>query len=197
MGQPVSWFQITSGDGAKLRAFYKEVFTWKSSPSPDGQMMFVDPEEGGIAGGVGASQDGSAGVTVYVTVPNLEAHLAKVQAAGGTVALPPMELPGGFGSIAGFIDPAGNFIGLHQAPAPAPKTAKKASKKKASSKKAAKKKAAPKKKAVPKKAASKKKAAKKQPAKKKAAPKKKAAKKKPAGKRKKASKKKAAKKKRR
>jgi predicted enzyme related to lactoylglutathione lyase len=114
MGNPVNFFQISAADGAPLQAFYKQIFGWKTSIGAGGMMM-VAPEKGGIAGGVGSSQNGGSNVTVYVDVPDLGAHLGKVEKAGGRVVMPPMELPEGMGSIAGFLDPAGNWIGLWQA----------------------------------------------------------------------------------
>jgi predicted enzyme related to lactoylglutathione lyase len=138
MANPVNFFQITAADGGPLQAFYKKVFSWKMSAGPSGMMM-VASEKGGIAGGVGASQNGGASVAVYVDVPDVSAHLTKVEQAGGKTAMPPMELPGGMGTIAGFFDPAGNWIGLWQAAkkparrAPAKRRAKAAPKKKTKS----------------------------------------------------------------
>src|SRR5258708_40084722 len=140
MGNPVNFFQITATDGGPLMSFYKQVFSWKTSSLPDGTMM-VASEKGGIAGGVGSSQNGGASVTVYVDVADIGAHLSKVEQAGGTTAMPPMELPGGMGTIAGFKDPAGNWIGLWQA---AKKPARRAPAKRAPAKRRPK--AAPKKK---------------------------------------------------
>src|SRR6266852_1949379 len=57
MGNPVNFFQITATDGGPLMSFYKQVFSWKTSTLPDGTMM-VASEKGGIAGGVGSSQNG-------------------------------------------------------------------------------------------------------------------------------------------
>jgi predicted enzyme related to lactoylglutathione lyase len=143
VAHPVTWFQISGRDGAALEAFYKDIFDWKMSPSPDGTMAMVAAEKGGIPGGVGASRDGNASVSVYANVDDIAAHLKKVQDAGGQVAMPPMELPEGMGWIAGFIDPAGNWVGLWQPgkPPPAAKRASKRAAKKAPAK-AAKKKAA-------------------------------------------------------
>lgn len=143
MAHPVTWFQISGKDGAALEAFYKDIFDWKMSPSPDGSMSMVAADKGGIPGGVGASRDGSTNVTVYANVDDIAAHLKKIQDAGGQVAMPPMELPQGMGWIAGFFDPAGNWVGLWQPgtpPAPAKRASKKVAKKAAP--KAAKKKAA-------------------------------------------------------
>jgi predicted enzyme related to lactoylglutathione lyase len=127
VAHPVTWFQISGKDGAALEAFYKDIFDWKMNPSPDGSMSMVAPEKGGIPGSVGASRDGSANVTVYANVDDIAAHLKRVQDAGGQVAMPPMELPQGMGWIAGFYDPAGNWVGLWQ-PSKPPAAAKRASK---------------------------------------------------------------------
>ena len=164
MAHPVSWFQIQAKESKPLYAFYKKVFGWKMQPAPGpGDMQLVQKEDGGIDGGVGASMDGSSGVSVYVSVTDVAAHLKKIEKAGGKTVMPPMDLPGGWGKIAGFHDPGGNWIGLwspgQAAAAPAKKTAaRKAPAKKAQAKKAPAKKKAAKKSAKP---AAKKKAAKK------------------------------------
>jgi predicted enzyme related to lactoylglutathione lyase len=163
LAHPVTWFQISGKDGAALEAFYKNIFDWKMRPSPDGSMAMVDPEKGGIAGGVGPSRDGNPNVTVYANVDDIAAHLKRIQDGGGQIAMPPMELPEGMGWIAGFTDPAGNWVGLWQPGKPPPaarKTARKAAKKTAAKKASAKK-------ASAKKASAKKAPAKKAPAKKK------------------------------
>jgi hypothetical protein len=139
--------------------------------------VFVDKEDDGIFGGIGPTQDGSdRSVAVFVTVADLKSHLSKIEKAGGKVGAPITELPNGMGSIAGFVDPAGNWIGLWQAAAVAAdvdkpaRRAKKAARKPAGAKSAAKKNAG---KRTAKKPAAKKatanKAAAKQPAAKKAA----------------------------
>jgi predicted enzyme related to lactoylglutathione lyase len=129
MGNPVSWFEINGrGDGMRLQSFYREAFGWRMKPAPGAPMMLVTAEKGGIAGGVGPSQTGAPSVAVYVTVKNLESHLEKIEKAGGTRALPPMDLPEGWGRIAGFTDPDGNWVGLWQPgkkPAAPKRTAKK------------------------------------------------------------------------
>jgi predicted enzyme related to lactoylglutathione lyase len=129
MAHPVTWFQIDGQDGGALQRFYAEVFNWKMGPSPDGSgMAMVSPNKGGIAGGIGHGMP--ARVTVYVGCDDVDAMLAKVEGAGGQRALDKRELPDGMGHIAGFIDPAGNFVGLWAAgkaarPAPQRKASKK------------------------------------------------------------------------
>lgn len=124
MSHPVTWFQIHGAEGAPLQKFYADVFAWKMAPSPDGSMMMVSKEKRGIDGGVGPSQNGQPSVTVYIDCDDIDAQLAKIEAAGGKVAMPKMELPAGMGHIAGFTDPAGNWIGLWSAPKKAAKPAK-------------------------------------------------------------------------
>jgi predicted enzyme related to lactoylglutathione lyase len=159
MAHPVTWFQIQARDGKKLHGFYKKVFGWRMAPSPGQPDYFmVDKEADGIAGGVGSSQDGSSNVTVYVNCDDVGAQLKKIEAAGGKLAMPPMELPGGMGVIGGFLDPAGNWVGLW-APGKGAQPPKKAAAKKAPAKKA------PAKKRAAKKTSAKKAPAKKAPAK--------------------------------
>lgn len=123
MSHPVNWFQISGGDAKALTEFYAKVFAWKMAPAPGpGGLMLVEAAKpDGIAGGIGASPDGKPGVVVYVGVEDIDAHLAKIGKAGGKTAMPRMELPDGWGSIALFCDPAGNVTGLWQAPKKLPK----------------------------------------------------------------------------
>ena len=140
MANPVNWFQISAKEGKPLQDFYKKVFAWKMDAGPMG-MKFVKKEKDGINGAVAASQDGRASVTVYVSVDNLAKQLEKVEKAGGKMAMPPMPLPNDMGTIAGFTDPAGNWIGLwEKAKKKAKKAAKKAAAKKAGKKTAGKRK---------------------------------------------------------
>jgi predicted enzyme related to lactoylglutathione lyase len=162
MGHPVNWFQIAGKNGKKLETFYKKVFAWKMNSMPGAPMALVDAEPGGIPGGVGASQDGTASVTVYVSVSDVVEHLKLITQAGGSPVMPPMDLPSGMGAIAGFLDPEGNWVGLWQpdplkagAKAAVPRAAKKLPSKAAAGAKAGSKaaaKTAPAKKTVKKKA---------------------------------------------
>lgn len=150
---PVNWFQISGPNGKELQKFYQRIFSWKMSPLPgSGDMQMVAPEKDGIAGGVGTSMNGQASVALYITVGDIAAYLAKVHQAGGQMAMAPMDLPNDMGRVAGITDPAGNWIGLWQAPSKGAAPKASASKKKASSK--AKPAASPKKKKTKKKSSS-------------------------------------------
>jgi predicted enzyme related to lactoylglutathione lyase len=129
MPYPVTWFQIQGKEASGLQRFYADAFAWKMAPSPDGTMAMVEKEKGGISGGIGPSQSGAPSVAVYVECDDIDAQLAKIGALGGKTALPKTELPAGMGWIAGFEDPAGNWIGLWAPPKKAEKKTAKPAKK--------------------------------------------------------------------
>lgn len=133
MSNPVNWFQISAKDAKPLNSFYKKVFSWKMDKGPMG-MQFVAAEKGGIPGGLANSQDGKSSVAIYVNTDNIVKQLAKIEKAGGKTAMPPMPLPEGMGTIAGFLDPAGNWIGLWEPGTKPAKSKKKSAKKKAAGK---------------------------------------------------------------
>lgn len=114
MANPVAWFEVTGPDAGALQRFYTELFGWAIDASNPMSYGMVQAQEGGIAGGVGPSPDGSAQVTFYVSVPDLQAALDRAGQLGGTTVTPPMEVPDG-PTLAYFTDPAGNRIGLMKA----------------------------------------------------------------------------------
>lgn len=113
MGQPIVHFEIMGRDAVALHKFYADLFDWKvGEATPDmGFYGLVDGESSGLAGGIGQDQEGSARVTIYVQVPDLQATLDRAVAMGGKVMMPPTEIPG-IVTMAMFGDPAGNAIGL-------------------------------------------------------------------------------------
>jgi len=112
MANPVIHFEVAGKDGPALQEFYRSVFDWTiDANNPMKYGIIASSGEGGIGGGVTASQDGSTMVTFYVQVDDLQAALDKAEAAGGKTVMPPMDIPGG-PKIAMFTDPEGNTIGL-------------------------------------------------------------------------------------
>ncbi len=114
MANPVAWFEVDGPDAPALQGFYAKLFDWKVDANNSMNYGMVEPADGGIGGGVASSQDGSAQVTFYVAVPDLQAALDKASRLGGHTVQPPMDVPDG-PSIAFFSDPAGNRIGLMKA----------------------------------------------------------------------------------
>ncbi len=116
MGRPVAFFEILSDNPERAQQFYADLFDWSVSPDPAmGGYALVDTrtESVPVSGGIGAPPaPGGTGVKIYVRVDDLGATLEKVRQLGGTTLQEPMELPGGYGTIAVFADPDGNPFGL-------------------------------------------------------------------------------------
>jgi uncharacterized protein len=114
MKNPVVWFEVVGKDGSQLRRFYTDLFGWKiESAAGDMDYGLVAAAKGGIAGGVGASQDEGPGhVTFFVEVDDPAACLAKAEKLGGKTVVPPMEIPSYNLTFAYFTDPQGHLIGL-------------------------------------------------------------------------------------
>jgi predicted enzyme related to lactoylglutathione lyase len=112
--QPVVWFEVVGKDGPALQRFYGKLFNWQVSDAGDGSGYgLVQAAEKGIGGGIGKSQDGGLGhVTFYVEVADPAAYLKRAEQLGGTVILPPTELPQFRLTFALFADPEGHVIGL-------------------------------------------------------------------------------------
>lgn len=112
MPNPVVHFEVLGKDAEALQSFYGQAFDWKLDPVMPTYAMVATGGEGTIAGGVGATPDGSEGhVTFYVEVDDLAAALEKIEGAGGRTIQPPMDVPEG-PTIALFADPEGHVIGL-------------------------------------------------------------------------------------
>ncbi|MDQ1712390.1 MAG: uncharacterized protein QOE45_1840 [Frankiaceae bacterium] len=114
MGAPVVHFEVTTGgDAAALQKFYADTFDWEidaGNPMKYG-VVVTGPEGKGINGGISASADGANHVTFYVEVPDINAALATIEAAGGKTVMPREVLPGMI-TLAIFTDPEGNMVGL-------------------------------------------------------------------------------------
>ena len=82
-------FEIVGKDGPALQKFYSDLFGWKLNTDNPGGYGMSDPAETGVVVGIGDSHDGGAGhVTGYVTVPDVDAALARVTELGGKVLMP-------------------------------------------------------------------------------------------------------------
>jgi predicted enzyme related to lactoylglutathione lyase len=108
---PVTWFEIVGGDGAGLQKFYGDLFGWKVDAANPMNYGMIEGKDGGIGGGIAASQDGKPQVTVYVVVDDIQATLDRAKSLGGEIVMPMMEVPAG-PKIAQFRDPSGNVIGV-------------------------------------------------------------------------------------
>ena len=121
MPNPVVHFEIGCINTEAQQEFYASLFDRGITPTGDEwNYGLVQHSEGGIGGGISQSADDppKPSITFYVMVDDLQAYLDKAVSLGATQAMPPMEMEVNDSkfSIAAFIDPEGNFIGLFNNP---------------------------------------------------------------------------------
>jgi hypothetical protein len=115
----VVWFEIPAGDLGRAAEFYETILQTQLKPEsfgPHEMRMFAYDD--GAAGGCILKGPGyapaAAGVVAYLNAdPSLDTVLARVERAGGKVALPRTALPKDMGCFAHIIDSEGNRVGLH------------------------------------------------------------------------------------
>lgn len=113
MGYPIVHFELMGKDGEALRNFYSKVMGWKISTDNPMDYGIVDTDSGGtsIGGGIASTEDGSNSAVIYVEVPDTDAVLKEIEAAGGKTVVPTTVIPN-MVTFAQFQDPAGNIVGL-------------------------------------------------------------------------------------
>lgn len=135
MGAPVVHWEINSHNAGRLQEFYSSLFGWKVNADNPMQYGLVHTgTDRGAQGGIGQNDPNMPAppaVTFYVEVLDLQATLDLATALGGTVVMPPTDIPG-MVTLAMFTDPDGNTIGLVKGEPPKPK--RKPAKKKATRK---------------------------------------------------------------
>lgn len=112
----VAWFDITTTDMAKSKAFYGALFGWTFKPVP-GTDLAVEIAVGGT--GIGTLRRAEGAISqfngvVYIQVPDAQASCDRAKALGGTV-IPgfPFDLDDGRGAVGLANDPAGHPIGFY------------------------------------------------------------------------------------
>lgn len=115
-----SWVDLSARDQAAAAAWYAELFGWDYQPGQDPNMpygMFF--KSGKVLCGIGelTEEMQAAGVppmwNSYVNVDDANAVQAKVEASGGTVNVPVMQVAD-FGAMAFFCSPDGASFGVWQ-----------------------------------------------------------------------------------
>jgi predicted enzyme related to lactoylglutathione lyase len=108
-GAAVDWFEVLGADAGRSQAFYGELFGWEVPGSAYGMVT------AGIGGGIGAGGE-SRWATVYASVGDVEATLARAASLGGTRVYGPTPVDD-HTETGAFRDPAGNVFGVyHHAP---------------------------------------------------------------------------------
>ena len=114
-----SWVELSSPDTDASAAFYGALMGWSATePGPveetGGYRMFQQGEAS-IGGLMGHMQEGQPTAwATYISVADADETAAKVKAAGGTVALEPMDVME-IGRMAFCADPTGAVFGVWQA----------------------------------------------------------------------------------
>jgi len=118
MPRPVH-FEIHADDPQRAAAFYRSVFDWEIEKweGPQEYWLVATGPEGtpGINGGLmrrmGGSGDAVIAYVCTVDVPSVYDHVERVTAAGGSVVMPRMAIPG-IGWHAYCKDTEGNLFGI-------------------------------------------------------------------------------------
>ena len=150
MPNPFVHIELSTGDLAAARKFYKKIFDWNLSdmPMPGGTKYTMIDVGKGVGGGMQAKPmpEAPTGWLAYVEVDDVKKTLDKARKNGAQVVLEYQEVMG-MGALGIFVDPTGAPLGVWQtfkkAPARRPAATKKAA---AGKKTAAKTSAAPKRK---------------------------------------------------
>ena len=109
----IDYFEISVGDVAEAKAFYGSAFGWSFNDYGDDYAGIKSPTGDGEVGGLAAGRDsGPGGVLALVYSQDLDASVAAVETAGGTVLEPPYDYPGGRRFF--FADPSGNKLGVYE-----------------------------------------------------------------------------------
>ena len=110
---PFVWYELMTTDAAAAVSFYQTVAGWKAQPAGIGTVPYtvLSVGEAGIGGVLELSAEmcaqGAAPVWVgYVGVDDVDGHVERVRAAGGSVQMGPMDMPG-VGRFAMVADPHG------------------------------------------------------------------------------------------
>ena len=109
-GAAVDWFEVIGADAGRSQAFYAELFGWAV---PEGAYGQVGPGAAhGIGGGIGAGGE-ARWVTVYASVADVEATLARAESLGATRFYGPNQVDD-HTETGAFRDPAGNVFGVYR-----------------------------------------------------------------------------------
>jgi len=116
----VNWFEIPVLDLDRATRFYQTLLAVPLRRETMGQheMAVFSSSETGVGGcllaGPGTPEPARQGSLVYLNAePSLDAALARVEAAGGRITTPKVQLPGDMGVFAHVTDTEGNRVGLH------------------------------------------------------------------------------------
>jgi predicted enzyme related to lactoylglutathione lyase len=112
----VAWFDLTTTDIAKSKAFYGPLFGWKFT-AVAGTDLAAEIVSDTTA--IGTLRVAEGAITpfngvVYIQVADIQGSCKAAKELGGTIPPGfPFDLPGGIGAIALVVDPAGHPVGMY------------------------------------------------------------------------------------
>ena len=116
----IDWFEIPVRNMDRAITFYETLLATTIrretiAPNTLGLFSYDDNATGGcLIAGDNAPAPATNGTLVYLNAaPSLDAVLARVEAAGGRITTPKVQLPGEMGCFAHIADTEGNRVGLH------------------------------------------------------------------------------------
>jgi predicted enzyme related to lactoylglutathione lyase len=123
MDHTIVHFEIPADDVEKLRKFYSALFGWKIERMP-GPVEYWGvatvpvnekgmPQRPGVNGGMMKRQNPEHKPVNYIAVESVDEYVKKIEALGGRVIAPKMEVPG-IGCGASALDPEGNQFAILQ-----------------------------------------------------------------------------------
>lgn len=115
MGDAVVHFAVYCDDSARAMAFYGGVFGWRFTPwGPPGYWQIEVGADRGARMGALSQRSGPRGdgtpnaYRCTMAVADLDATVAAIQAHGGRLGSPAVDIPG-VGRVVEFVDPEGNL----------------------------------------------------------------------------------------
>ncbi len=122
MNSRVVHFEIPIDEPERASRFYRDVFGWNVNQW-EGQDYWIMESGGGEGYGTNGAlhprQAAPDGVTIYMSVDDIDEAMQKIKEAGGHLLTGKMPVPG-MGYSAHFRDSEGNAIGLFQVDSSAP-----------------------------------------------------------------------------
>lgn len=109
-----SWNELMTNDLAGSKAFYSELFGWEmdddsSAGMPYTLMKIEGQEVGGMMENPPEAKGAPSAWGSYVTVDDVDKQVARVKELGGTLIMPPREIPM-VGRFAVISDPQGAML---------------------------------------------------------------------------------------
>ncbi|WP_345953591.1 VOC family protein [Mucilaginibacter sp. PAMB04168] len=122
----ISWFEIPATDVARAQKFYEAIFDIQMQAiEHEGYKMAMFPLEDPMSGVGGAicqqsefhKPNADSGSLIYLNAnPDVQIIADRIEAAGGTIVSPKVEISPEYGYMAVFLDTEGNRIALHSLP---------------------------------------------------------------------------------